>query len=158
MESKGDDEKAVLCAAMVGDGSSPKCKTYGVKTDGTGNPVCTEYEVSEPFDNIFAGNVDYGISDIRPGVEVDALVTLTGTEEITGDGMIMNLLQCTRNTQRTSNHVDDTRSCSSFWRETIIQVFTYIGLLITAIDRGQDMTTDNIHLCITIDRTCRTEP
>ena len=69
MESKGDDEKAVLCAAMVGDGSSPKCKKYGVKTDGTGNPVCTEYEVSEPFDNIFAGNVDYGISDANGGTK-----------------------------------------------------------------------------------------
>jgi len=67
IESKDDDEKAVLCAAMVGDGTQPKCKEYEASS---GEAVCKSFEVSSPFDNIFATDVNYGISSAAGGTKM----------------------------------------------------------------------------------------
>ena len=79
-----------------------------------------------------ACNIHFHFIDICPGVEVCTLVTLSGTEEIAGHGVIGNLLQCTRYAQGAARHIDGTLT-------------HHVCCLITAIYICQDMTARDIH-------------
>ena len=109
-------------------------------------------------------DVDLGRSDVRPGVEKNALVALAGTEEVTGHRVIVNLFQGTRYAQCAARHVDGAQasgiSCLRNNRLAIavLVVGTHIGLLVTAIDRGQDVTANDVHRGIAAYGTCSTVP
>ena len=53
-------------------------------------------------------DVDFGLNDIGPCVEENALVTLTCSEEVTGHGMLNHALRSARNTERAIHHVNRT--------------------------------------------------
>ena len=92
-----------------------------------------------------ASDIHNRFLDVRPSVEVDTLVTLTGTEEVTSHRVSLHLLHSTRNAQRTATHVDSSRAI-------------YVSTLVTAIDTGQNMTALDIHNGIAIHRSRRAEP
>ena len=73
------------------------------------------------------------------------LITLTATEEVTGDRMCGNLCQRSRKTYRAASHRHGTTA-------------TYVCYLVTAIGVGQDVTTGNPHLGIMFYPTCRRTP
>ncbi len=51
IESRSDDEKAAICAAMAINEGAAVCKEY--KADDGGNAVCTNYEPKAPLSNLF---------------------------------------------------------------------------------------------------------
>ena len=90
-------------------------------------------------------DIDLSAGYVCPRVEVDTLVTLTGTEEITDYRMRQFLLIGTWYTHSTTRHVDGTTA-------------RHVGLLVTAIGTGQNVSACDIHHGITSYRTCCTEP
>ena len=78
--------------------------------------------------------------NIRPSIEVDSLITLTGTKEIACHRMCLNLCYSTWHTKCSARHID----CRST---------RYVGTFVTAIDTGQNMTALDIHHGITTYRT-----
>ena len=83
--------------------------------------------------------------NIRPGIEVDTLVTLTGTKEIASHRMGLNLCYSTWHTKCSTRHIDCRSTC-------------HVGTFVTAIDTGQNMTALDIHHGITTYRTSFTVP
>ena len=57
-------------------------------------------------DEGIAGDLHVGIPDVCAFVEVGALVTLAGTEEVAGHGVGGNLVQRARHAERTARHLD----------------------------------------------------
>ena len=104
-------------------------------------------------------DVDFCFSNVRPGVEEGALVALACTEHVAGHGVSGNLFQRTRHAECTTRHVDGTLTGSSNRNErliiviTIFVIITHIGMFITAIDTGQNMSAKDIHHGIATDRT-----
>ena len=90
------------------------------------------------------GYTDHRILHVGVLVEEHTLVALAGTEEVTDDGVSLNLLHRTRHTNRTSRHRDG--------RST-----QHISGLAAAIDTRQDMTASNRHVCVTLDGSCAAE-
>ena len=88
---------------------------------------------------------DSCILDIGPGVEEYTLVTLTGTKQVAGNRMCFHLLHSTRYTQCTSRHGNG-------------GIAGYIGMLVTAIYAGKDVTASNCYRGITAYRTGSTMP
>ena len=108
-----------------------------------------------------ATDVDFRLLHVGPGVESCALVSLTGTEEVTGHRVILCIFICTRHAKRTTHHVDSTLTAGHVYQRLsfgIIGICTHIGCLVTAIYTGQNMTTSNIYHRITIHGTSRTKP
>ena len=106
--------------------------------------TATEYRTIDAS----TGDVHFGFSNVRPGVEEGTCVTLTSTKEVTGHGVSGNLFQGTRHTEccRTTK-VDGTQTSRIRYRRLtrgIVVIDTYISQLITSIDTGQDVTTGNI--------------
>ena len=83
--------------------------------------------------NPTALNLNDSILHIRFLVEVDTLVTLSCTEEVTSHRMILNLLSRTRHANRSARHGNMSRT-------------QHIGSLVTTIDVRQDMTTADFHV------------
>ena len=112
--------------------------------------------------NDTASDIDFCFIDISPSVEESSGVTLTSSIEVASYGMGYYLITCTRNTESCiSTKVDRTFSSRLIYNRLVIfilSVRTYIGLLITTIDRCQDMTACNIHIGITTNNTSRTMP
>ena len=101
----------------------------------------TKYRTIDPS----TGDLDISTRHIRPSVEVDTRVTLSCTEQIAGHRVLLNLIQGTRYTQRTTRHVHRTAT-------------QHVGLLVTAIDTRQDMPALDIYRSITSYDTSRTQP
>ena len=94
------------------------CRTNGNAATDVGYSIANDVTVlttteRRTKDTGIARNIDFGFSDVRPSVEVDTLVTLTCTEEITGYRVIGNSFQRAWYTQRTARHVDGALSCSA---------------------------------------------
>ena len=103
-----------------------------------------------------AANVHLGINDVCPGVEEDALVTLTCTKHIAGMWVSLHISLDTRHADSTTRHVDGTlTSCNLagvfiLYRYhkcamSILRICTHVGLFITAINAGQDMSASDVH-------------
>ena len=91
-----------------------------------------------------AFNINNSIIHICFLVEVNTLVTLTGTKEVTGNRVILYLLRCTRHTERAARHGDF--CCTQ-----------HIGGLTTTIDVGQNVTTADLHVGVAFNRSCTIE-
>ena len=77
------------------------------------------------------------IVHVGPGVEVDALVALTGTEEVTRHGVSGNLLQRAGHAQRTATHLHGAFTIHILNGGSTIQIileFTHVGHLVAAVD------------------------
>ena len=108
-----------------------------------------------------AAHVDFRFLHIGPGIEACTLVSLTGTEEVTGYRVSLCIYICTRHAKRTTHHVDSTLTAGLVYQRLsfgIIGICTHISCLVTAIYTSQDMTTSNIYDSITVYGTSRTEP
>ena len=77
---------------------------------------------------------------IRALVEMDALVTLTATEDVGGQRVSGNLSQCAGHTDGTARHGD-------------VAGAGHIGHLITAIDVREDMTAADGQVSVTFYQT-----
>ena len=91
-----------------------------------------------------AFNINNSIIHICFLVEVNTLVTLTGTKEVTGNRVILYLLRCTRHTERAARHGDF--CCTQ-----------HIGGLTTTIDVGQNVATADLHVGVAFNRSCTIE-
>ena len=98
-----------------------------------------------------------GATYVCPCVEQDTLVTLSRTKHVAGDGVSSNLFQCTRYAERTARHRNRAVSCP-FNQIAFTVVGSNVGMLIATIDRGQNVTTFNIHISIAAYGTCLTMP
>ena len=109
-----------------------------------------------------ARNINRSAAHISPSVEEHTLVTLTGTEHVTNNRIIIDLLLGTWHTDSTARHINGTfasrlKRCCRF-ATAVHFVRTHISLLISAIYAGQNMSACDIHLGITTYRTCCTMP
>ena len=130
---------------------------HGVRYDVT---VLTSTECGAE-DAGCARDVHFGLYDIGPCVEEDALVTLTCSEEVTGHGMLNHALKNARCTERTTHHVNRTlTSCYRYCRFTIaiIRIYTHVGYFVAAIEAGHDVTSSDVNLRITTYETCLAVP
>ena len=91
--------------------------------------------------NDTASDSNFNIFNVREFVEMFTLIALSGTEEVTDNRVIQNLLQGTWHTNRTACHRHLT--------------FTlYVGNLVATIDVRQNMTSGNNQFGITFHQTC----
>ena len=90
-------------------------------------------------------DVDFGIFDIGPSVEHDTLVALACAKEVTGDRVLLNVLKRTRHADGATRHIDG--ACAH-----------HVGLLVAAIDVGEDMATGDVDHGIAPHTPCRAAP
>ena len=106
--------------------------------------------------------INRGGAHISPSVKEHTLVTFTGTKYIANDRIIIYLLLGTRHTDSTTRYIDGTstprrKSCCRFAIVTQ-RIRSHIGMLISTVNAGENMSTCDIHLSSTSNRTCRTVP
>ena len=108
-----------------------------------------------------AGDVDLGGNHIGPVVEEDALVALTGTEEVAGDRVRGNLVEGARHTEG-GVAAEVHHAVAGVIREDRLLVgegvVTHVGHLVAAIDGGEDMAAGDVDLRVAVDGTCRLQP
>ena len=93
-----------------------------------------------------ARDVDLGAGDVSPGVEEDALVTLAAAKEVAGNRMISNLVEGARHAQ--GGAAAEVHSAAAL----------DVGVLVAAIDGGEDMTARDSDGGVALDDTCRLKP
>ena len=76
-------------------------------------------------------NVHYGIFDIGPGAERVTLVAFACTKKITSDRVVLDVLKRTRHAEGATRHIDGAGAHN-------------VGLLVAAINVGEDMATGNV--------------
>ena len=108
--------------------------------------------------------INRGSAHIGPCIEEHTLVALTSTEHVANDRIKINLFLSTWYANGTTRYVDGTSACAFFLKcccrlaIATQRIRTHIGILISAINTGQDVSASDIHLGITCYRTCCTMP
>ena len=96
-------------------------------------------------DERIVADVDFGIFDIGPSVEHDTLVALACAKEVTGDRVVSDVLKRTRHSDGATRHIDGASA-------------HHVGLLVAAIDVGEDMATGDVDHGIAPHTPCRAAP
>ena len=115
--------------------------------------VFTSAEYGTVDDWLADGVIDFyaDFAYVGPLVEVRTLVTLTCTEEVTGNGVCGNLSQGARHAERTAAHLHEALALITFYAYAVANV----SQLATTIDTGQDMSACNLHVSVSINTACR---